>query len=73
MNGSIDDRQFEYSYTTTFRDDASLRSKEEVEVLNSIFGDVDQHMEMHMMMAGKSNYQAIRERAITAFERLKTL
>ena len=57
----------------TFRDDASLRTREEVEVLGSIFGDVDRHMEMHMMMAGKSNYDLIRERATAAFEQLKTL
>ncbi len=73
LNGSIDDRQFEYAYTTTFRDDSSLRTNEEVELLGSIFGDVDKHMEMHMMMAGKSNYDVIRERAISTYERLKTL
>ena len=73
LEGSIDDRQFEYAYTTTFRDDASLRTNEEVELLSSIFGDVDKHMEMHMMMAGKSNYDSIRERAESAYERLKTL
>ena len=73
LNGDLDDKQFEYSYTMTFRDDASLRTREEVEVLGSIFGDVDRHMEMHMMMAGKSNYDLIRERATAAFEQLKTL
>ncbi len=73
LNGTIDDRQFEYAYTTTFRDDASLRTNEEVEVLSSIFGDVDKHMEMHMMMAGKSNYDVIRERATSAYERLRAL
>ncbi|MEZ4632197.1 MAG: DUF2847 family protein [Deinococcales bacterium] len=73
LKGDIDDRQFEYAYTTTFRDDASLRSREEVEVLGSIFGDVDRHMEMHMMMAGRSNYGLIRQRAQAAYEKLQAL
>ncbi|MEM7738293.1 MAG: monothiol bacilliredoxin BrxC family protein, partial [Deinococcota bacterium] len=73
LTGMIDDRQFEFSYTTLFRDDASLRSRGEVEVLGSIFGDVDRHMEMHMMMGGRSNADVIRERAEAAYEALKVL
>ena len=73
LSGAITDRQFEFAYTTMFRDDASLRSREEVEVLNSIFGDVDKHMEMHMMMGGRSNPEAVRGRAEAAYERLKAL
>lgn len=59
LAGVIDDRQFEFAYTTMFRDDASLRSRDEVEVLGSIFGDVDRHMEMHMMMGGRGDSQQI--------------
>ena len=66
-------QQFEYVYTTMFRDDASLRSRDEVEVLNSIFGDVDQHMNMHLMMAGRSEDNKVRERAEVAFSKLKEL
>lgn len=73
LSGMIDDRQFEFAYTTTFRDDASLRSRDEVEVLGSIFGDVDRHMEMHMMMGGRSNSDVIRGRAEAAYEKLKEL
>ncbi len=73
LNGELDDREFEFAYTTTFRDDASLRSREEVEVLGSIFGDVDRHMEMHMMMGGRSNSEVVRQRAAAALEQLKTL
>ncbi len=74
LSGVIGDQHFEYAYTMTFRDDASLRSREEVEVLNSIFGDVDQHMNMHMMMAGKTkDYSVIRERAANAYDKLRTL
>ena len=73
LSGAIDDRQFEFSYTTMFRDDASLRSNEEVEILNSIFGDVDQHMNMHMMMAGRGGDPKLREKADQAYRRLKEL
>jgi len=73
LSGRMDDRQFEFAYTTTFRDDASLRSRNEVEVLGSIFGDVDRHMEMHMMMGGRSNSDLVRRRAEAAYERLKAL
>ena len=71
--GGIDDREFEYGYTTLFRNDASLRSREEVEVLSSIFGDVDKHAEMHLMLGGSSNGELVRERAEAALERLKGL
>ncbi len=73
LSGSLDDRQFEQTYTYMFRDDASLRSREEVDVLNSIFGDVDQHINMHMMMAGRSDSSEVRGRAQEAFDRLKQL
>ena len=73
LEGAIDERQFEFTYTTMFRDDASLRSRDEVEVLNSIFGDVDQHMNMHLMMAGKSQDEKLRQRADAAYRRLKEM
>jgi bacillithiol system protein YtxJ len=73
LSGAIDDRQFEFSYTTMFRDDASLRSNREVEILNSIFGDVDQHMNMHLMMAGRRNDERLRERADAAYRQLREL
>ncbi len=73
LTGVMDDRQFEYVYTTMFRDDASLRSREEVEILNSIFGDVDQHLNMHRMMAGRSQDDKTRERAEVAYGQLKEL
>ena len=74
LSGVINDRQFEDVYTNMFRDDASLRSRDEVEILNSIFGDVDQHMNMHVMMAGQTaDYSVVRERAERAFEQLRQL
>jgi len=73
LAGTIDDRQFEFSYTSTFREDANLRSNKEVEILNSIFGDVDQHANMHLMMAGRSNDPQLRDKADRAYRRLKEL
>ena len=73
LAGVIDERQFEYVYTTMFRDDASLRSREEVEVLGSIFGDVDRHAVMHLMMAGQAEREALRARAEEAYLRLKRM
>ncbi len=73
LTGVIDDRQFEAMYTTMFRDDHALRSRTEVEVLNSIFGDVDQHLQMHLMMAGKADTSALRQRAQSAYDQLKEL
>lgn len=73
LTGIMSYRQFEYVYTTMFRDDASLRSREEVEILNSIFGDVDQHLNMHLMMAGRSQDDGVRERAEAALLKLKEL
>lgn len=74
LSGVISDEHFEYVYTMTFRDDASLRGREEVDILNSIFGDVDQHLNMHMMMAGQTkDYSVIRARAEKAYEHLTSL
>ena len=73
LTGVIDERQFEAMYTTMFRDDDALRSRAEVEALNSIFGDVDQHMNMHLMMAGKADNARLRVRAQAAYEQLQEL
>lgn len=73
LTGAIDDMQFEQTYTYMFRDDASLRTKDEVEALNSIFGDIDQHLNMHLMMDQKADRSVLRERATAAYERLKQL
>jgi bacillithiol system protein YtxJ len=73
LSGVIDERRFEYVYTTMFREDASLRSREEVDALGSIFGDVDRHVQMHMMMAGRSQDAALRARAERAYHQLQAL
>ena len=73
LSGVIDEQRFEYVYTTMFRDDATLRSNEEVEVLGSIFGDVDRHMTMHRMMAGRAVDTGLREKAARAYDALTSM
>lgn len=73
LSGSMDEAQFEHTYTYMFRGDATLRPGDEVEILNSIFGDVDQHINMHLMMAGKADNSGLRDRAQLAYDRLKEL
>lgn len=73
LAGTIDDGQFEHTYTHMFRGDATLRPGDEVDILNSIFGDVDQHINMHLMMAGKADNSQLRKRAQSAYDRLKEL
>mgnify|MGYP001036445258 FL=1 len=73
LSGGIDADQFEHTYTYMFRGDATLRPGDEVDILNSIFGDVDQHINMHLMMAGKADNSHLRQRAESAYERLKEL
>jgi len=73
LTGVIDEWQFESMYTQIFRDDHALRTRTEVEVLNSIFGDVDQHATMHLMMAGQADTSQLRVRAQSAYDQLKEL
>jgi bacillithiol system protein YtxJ len=73
LEGRMTAEQFEHTYTHTFRGDSTLRPGEEVEILNSIFGDVDQHINMHMMMAGKADTSQLRGRAQDAYRRLMAL
>src|SRR5690606_27434390 len=73
LGGEMDEAAFEHTYTFMFRDDATLRPGAEVEVLNSIFGDVDRHINMHLMMAGKADNSQLRARAEQAYLKLKEL
>lgn len=41
LNGDLNDQQFQDRYVNTFRDDASLRSQREFELLSRLFGDPD--------------------------------
>lgn len=43
LGGQISEYEFQLSYLNTFRADASLRSQEEFELINSLFGNPDTH------------------------------
>ena len=43
LNRQLNDYQFQTIYLNTFRSDAVLRSQEEFELINSLFGNPDQH------------------------------
>jgi bacillithiol system protein YtxJ len=43
LGGSVSETQFQWTYLNMFREDASLRSQEEFELLNSLFGNPDHH------------------------------
>lgn len=73
LEGRLTEDEFEHTYTHTFRADSTLRPGDEVEILNSIFGDVDQHINMHLMMAGKADNSQLRARAEDAYRRLLAL
>src|SRR5690606_29888357 len=73
LAGRMNEEQFEHTYTHTFRDDSTLRPGEEVQIHNSRFGDVDHLINMHMMMAGKSDTSQLRARAQDACRRLMAL
>jgi bacillithiol system protein YtxJ len=43
VSDEITEQQFQWTYLSTFKNDASLRSQEEFAVLNSLFGNPDEH------------------------------
>lgn len=43
LGGAVSEPQFTWTYLNLFREDASLRSQEEFELLNSLFGNPDDH------------------------------
>lgn len=52
LNGDLNDQQFQDRYVNTFRDDASLRSQREFELLSRLFGDPDAyHGGLHQLGA----------------------
>jgi bacillithiol system protein YtxJ len=43
LAGAVSEQQFTWTYLNMFREDASLRSQEEFALLNSLFGNPDEH------------------------------
>lgn len=75
LAGTISEPEFQYSYLNTFRDDANLRSSEEFEVLNSLFGNPDNHHIHAGAILSLEPMQTVplRDRAAAVRERLGTL
>lgn len=73
LAGEIDPESFEVAYSRAFREDASLRPQDEVEIIGGLFGDVDAHAEMHRMFAGQVDDSRLRIRAEETFQKLSAL
>ncbi len=77
LSGAVSEAQFTWTYLNMFREDASLRSQEEFELLNSLFGNPDEH-HIHprvIMQFEQENPPAtpLRERAQALRAQLDTL
>ncbi|WP_240637306.1 monothiol bacilliredoxin BrxC family protein [Meiothermus hypogaeus] len=77
LSGAVSEPQFTWTYLNMFREDASLRSQEEFELLNSLFGNPDEH-HIHpraIMQYEQENPQAtpLRERVQALRAQLETL
>lgn len=77
LSGAVSEQQFAWTYLNMFREDASLRSQEEFELLNSLFGNPDEHHihPMAILQFEQANPQAtpLYERAQNLRTRLDTL
>ncbi len=77
LGGAVGEAQFQWTYLNMFREDASLRSQEEFELLNSLFGNPDAH-HVHPMAILQHQQQnpsslSLRERAAALREKLEAL
>lgn len=70
LGGAVSEPQFQWTYLNMFREDASLRSQEEFEVLNSLFGNPDAH---HVHPATILQFEQEYPQATPLFERAKEL
>lgn len=86
LEGHLSEYEFQLAYLNTFRGDASLRSQEEFELINSLFGNPDQgtatgtagNLEHHLHPLAIMQHEArhpqatpLRERAAALREKLK--
>ncbi|MBB6097515.1 bacillithiol system protein YtxJ [Deinobacterium chartae] len=73
LNGQLSDAMFQDAYVTLFRDDASLRGKQEFELLSRLFGDPDAyHGGLHQLGEPQSRGD-LRARASELLQQLETL
>jgi bacillithiol system protein YtxJ len=78
LGGAVSEAQFQWTYLNMFREDASLRSQEEFELLNSLFGNPDQGHHIHplaILQHEQHNPSGVplRERAAALREKLEAL
>jgi bacillithiol system protein YtxJ len=80
VNGQISEQQFQLHYLDMFRSDASLRSQEEFDLLNSLFGNPDDHhihapaiMQLEAVAVQTGQAAPLMERARALRERLNAL
>ena len=73
LAGEMSDAQFQGSYVNMFREDASLRSSEEFELLSKLFGDPDAyHGGLHQLVPA-TQFVDMRGAAGTLLEQLRAL
>ncbi len=77
LGGAVSEPQFTYTYLNMFREDANLRSQEEFDLLNSLFGNPDEHHihPMAIMQFEQHNPQEtpLRERVETLRQNIAAL
>lgn len=67
LEEKIDEKDFEYQWLTTFQADATLRSSQEFDLLNSLYGDVD----FALQVGNPQESSDIKSRAKEIYNQLK--
>ena len=70
LSGAVSEQQFTWTYLNMFREDASLRSQEEFELLNSLFGNPDEH---HIHLLSILQFEQANPQATPLYERAQSL
>ncbi len=80
ITGQIGEAQFQAYYLETFKNDANLRAQEEFDVLNSLFGNPDEHhihagaiMQLEAVAVQAGSVAPLMDRAKTLREQLNAL
>ena len=80
LSGAISEQQFQWTYLDMFRNDANLRSEEEFALLDSLFGNPDDHhihagaiMSLESQMQDAGQLEPLRDRVQTLRERADAL
>jgi len=76
LGGTVGEQQFAWTYLNMFREDASLRSQEEFELLNSLFSNPDEnHIHPLSILQHEQHSQAtpLRERVEALRQRIEAL